>query len=415
MKLKTTIFLLMVSTITASLCFAQSEVGHGGDAVLKDGKYDLLDLVEAGIERTGKLDEDYRGCTGSPNDVDNGICHWYLSTNLESTFGKKVARGVLNALTHMPDLDAMAILKTISLFDWNFIDMPLVEIRDAQTPIDIGQYPIYQLAIRKDHTITVNSRIWNQMDPLNQAALVTHEALYAMVRPAADVRNDDFEYQDSYIARQVNYKLYQATPNCAGCSPTNIFPSVRLRDAYADENYAFSVYRSNFGDYGNADNFIGYNVNDEGSANNQRFISTGAYVKLEGVLNTDPRPGSSLIQTAIREKYIFFKQDAHHICSELFANTGTYQLKVSLVRTLFTLGLSPYLSNSGPSNFVQVITNEVSFSEWYPDHLGLGKDSVEINTDDAAQCEQTLKNTAVQFDQIMKQAPDYITRWSDGH
>ena len=180
-------FALLATFLTfASVSFAQSEVGHGGDVIWKDGRYVLLDLVESGLEKTAKADtkDQAKQCYWEGKPVIKSYCLWYDHfSHVEAKFGPEVFGAVLNAATHLPDYDGLAVLTAIELYDWNFIPFPLVDIRDVNTPADLKDYPLYQLANRRDHTITVNSLIWDQLDLVNKAALITHEALYSLVRP----------------------------------------------------------------------------------------------------------------------------------------------------------------------------------------------------------------------------------------
>lgn len=404
MKNKLCLIGIGLLTLT-SLAFGGTE-GHGGDAVLKNGKYYLLDLVEAGLETSGKIDSDYKYCMGAATDVNNGRCHWYpqYSSNgsYQSLFGKDVYQAITNNLVRLPDFEALIVLQTMGLFNWNFVSLPLTPIRDVHSPIDLSVTPIYQLAIRTGRTITVNSLIWNQMDTLNKAALITHEALYAMVRPVASVNNAALFGQDSYIARQFNAELYRE-----GVTP-------RLRTEMTANDYSFTLYQMAFGSYGEADDYIGHDVFDQGSLVNKRFVSTGAYVKLEGALQSNLVPGQSP-ETVVREKMIFFKEGASDICGQLLANTGKFNVKLSLVRTLFTTQLGSYASENGPSSFSDVAPAEMSFSKWYQSRIGVGTDSVTISAADRPACELAVKNAAGQFEALMQSAPDYIARWDDAH
>jgi hypothetical protein len=308
----------------------------------------------------------------------------------------------VNNLVRLPDYEALVVLQTIGLFNWNFVSLPLIEIKDVSSPLDLKVTPIYQLAIRKGETITVNSIIWNQMDTLSKAALITHEALYAMVRPIASVKTPGLFEQDSYTARQFNSELYRE------------FGSPRLRSEMTAGDYSFTPYQMSFGSYGEADDYIGHDVFDQGSLVNKRFVTTGAYIKLEGALASNLVPGQPA-ETVVRDKMVFFKVSATDVCGELMANTGKFNLKLSLVRTLFTTQLGSYPSEDGPSSYLEVTPTEMSFSQWYRSKIGVGQDSVTIAAATRPECESAVKNAAKQFDSLMQSAPDYIARWDDAH
>lgn len=395
------ILIPILSLLSSINCFAEGgKVGNGGSTALIDGKYYLIDLIEAGIEKSASLpskesvDRLNQICDSNSSYREYNTACQYWDTRIPYYFEKYLSedswKKLLTLIDETDDLDALVLFKSIIYFDWRFVDKPLVSINDIESPIDLSKLDVYQTATRKDNTITINTRIWNNMTEENKVALILHELLYSLVRPVP-TSDGKFMDQDSWKARKVT---------------ASYFGEVRRLREYLTDNYDFTIYNTSFGNYGEADDFIGHDVIDGGSLVNRTFIESGAYF----VVKLSNRSGKNEI---IREKLTFLKGDADHYCN--MANSNATSLELNLVRTKFTLLPKKYASKDGYFGYLDVEPKEESFDEWYGNVLKYGKSKFSISTTKVIQCIQQFNKAVKSAEATMKKVPDNRKRWFGAH
>ena len=165
-----------------------SKEGHGGQSVVcrsSDGRIEsaeLLDLYEArvmyGLEllRSGEPKENY--IRQAAEKLNGAIRGNYFYTNYKDIFGgvQRITRFIPNGSRLKPIDDSL----------------PVVLPKNCQ---------VEQLAIYVDQTLLlVDREIWDNLDELNRAALVTHEGIYLNMRISE-------RSTDSRRARRVNGHL----------------------------------------------------------------------------------------------------------------------------------------------------------------------------------------------------------------
>jgi hypothetical protein len=176
-----------------------------GPAVEIDGKYFLLDFVEAGIERRTDIIEDM------PIQWDkyykNRLKKWAEKnlTGFDSEEIKGIAR-ILERIEISNPIYATIVYSAIQMHSWKFVNFPLRDILIDSDPIEIPTEKIHQAAIRKGRSIYIQKKIWDRMDLLNRVGLVFHEALYALSNVGKDSSGNPI--QKSWGVRQLLTELF---------------------------------------------------------------------------------------------------------------------------------------------------------------------------------------------------------------
>jgi hypothetical protein len=176
-KLMTWTLFFLMPALTA---FAGGETGNGGDGILRDNKVYLLDLVEAGTELTPYFNK---------SDEPDGRINAFLKKKLpiENTVIELISRKTKELYLKSPSL-AYHVLAAINLYSWQFLNTHLRDVPDdGDTIIDIPyRGDLVQLAVRYKKEVKIDKSYWLFMDDANRAALILHEALYALIQPHID-------------------------------------------------------------------------------------------------------------------------------------------------------------------------------------------------------------------------------------
>ncbi|MGZ3704946.1 MAG: hypothetical protein ACXWP1_02960, partial [Bdellovibrionota bacterium] len=114
-----------------------------------------------------------------------------------------------------------AVLHAIQSYTWSLVPYELVRVPDEDTPVKL---PLVQLAVRKKDQILISGKLFSQLDPKNQVALIFHEAIYALLKPVAagadwGWREED-KWQPAFDARRNNQYLFRANANYDGLVKT---------------------------------------------------------------------------------------------------------------------------------------------------------------------------------------------------
>ncbi len=157
--------------------------GGGGMAVVCKSSdstetVELLDIFEAKLNpklkiftASGNLFEDY-------SKLNNNIIR---------------LQGGVNADFPTSAQNEEALRRILSLIDWHTATEPLPQVHDyKQLPEIPSNCKFQQLAIFYDITfrVEVDEKLWKQLDTLNQAALLKHEALYRRERELDEVTSE---------------------------------------------------------------------------------------------------------------------------------------------------------------------------------------------------------------------------------
>jgi len=151
--------------------------GNGGDGVILDESTQvpyLLDLVEADMHTAPFFDE---GVALSPQ-IDALIDQTELKYLDKSPL--ILVKQKLSELHAKSPTAALAIGITARLLRWKLVDLSLNDIKDEDTVLSFPKGKLVQLAVRKNGVVRIDHALWSKMDDGNRAALIFHEAIYAI-------------------------------------------------------------------------------------------------------------------------------------------------------------------------------------------------------------------------------------------
>lgn len=181
-------YFLAIAMLFAPLSFADVFIGNGGDGVIVNGEVLTLDLAEEPravyFYTSGCLEPD----------MENIVLKF-----LEDKSSREIVLGKLCSIRpHDPNF-VKAFLTTMMFYEWTPVNHPLDNRRDeGRISPTFSLEQRVQLALRKGRMIQVDRMLFEKMKPLQQAALVFHEIVYAMFNYAHPGLNRGF-----YIRRTV--------------------------------------------------------------------------------------------------------------------------------------------------------------------------------------------------------------------
>lgn len=202
MKLFLSVTFIAMSLLSPPV-WAGDEGASGGDGVLIGDKLYLVDLVEAGVEENPYIDETLQ----SSKDYEKVLAR--LQQPLQSLDDALSNRLIALKIVEIAKLSvpmAMTYLQTIEAFQWHLVNHSLIDVKDEDTALNIPLEKLVQLAIRRLHAIKVSKESWKKLNPLHRAALVFHEATYAMTHPDkqwSEIHHQNLFSQMSPKAREV--------------------------------------------------------------------------------------------------------------------------------------------------------------------------------------------------------------------
>jgi len=208
--------------------------GNGGDAVytpgsywFQSGKWELLDLAEAGISSSVHFDRSQELFAKTYTDptvsnVYKAVSEAFVNPEFSDDF--KLA---LSSAIEYSDLDKTNLLVTLGLYSWELTNSPLRNVGDEHSTLDLTKLKVAQLALRLDDRIQIYAPIFSEMDLLNQVALVYHEIAYALTIPVPD--KDGKLFQPSWRARSWVASFFAHTNRYATLA------EVRSQDQYVFE------------------------------------------------------------------------------------------------------------------------------------------------------------------------------------
>ncbi len=195
--------LILIAALAPSLSHAKSGgdiAGNGGDGVIINNKPYLYDLVEAGVQTEPDFDNQLEIL---PN----------IRMNLEKAFPKPHGLNLdllARKLTEIYSVDKMfgaSLLYAMKQYSWRWIDRNLYDVPDdGDTVVVVDKKNMVQLAVRYSRSVTIDRKLWQELDEANQVALVLHEMIYAMIKP--EQISDNAWEQNANLARQITGYLF---------------------------------------------------------------------------------------------------------------------------------------------------------------------------------------------------------------
>lgn len=199
--------LLVINFIlTSSLAWAGSE-SHGGDGVIIKDKVYLLDLYEAGVEENPFINPQFPGSPGTIERLKRVFSDFEAPTDI-----------LASKISEAENFDfqfGRSLLIAIEKINWNLVSGELVDVKDENSPIDLNKAQHIQLATRAQRDVLINRDGWQRLSRPHRAALILHEALFALVAVDSETTRvkDNIAihryFQDSRKARSVNGYLFK--------------------------------------------------------------------------------------------------------------------------------------------------------------------------------------------------------------
>lgn len=180
--------LVAASLVLSSHVFAGvgNEGAAGGDGVIVNDKVYMLDLVEAGVEEGAWIDVSLKSDPAF-EPVKTKLNK--ILANLNDPQMIEVLSLKLIELAKREHTLALLLVDTIELFTWSKVNHALVDVPDDDSVLQFRFGQLIQVAIRRDKAILVSRMAYDKMSPENRAAMVLHEAIYALTKPTEAGRN----------------------------------------------------------------------------------------------------------------------------------------------------------------------------------------------------------------------------------
>ena len=180
--------------------------GNGGDGILINGKPYLYDLVEAGVHLEPVFNHDVEPMTVIQTKINTIFNH-------RNDLDKYKLAQKLTEIYQVDKVFALSLLKTMEMYSWRWIDRDLYDVPDdGDTVVKFDKAQMVQLAVRYNKSITINSKMYSQLNSGNAVALIFHEAIYALIRPyeikSQNNKKESFWEQNANLTRQITGFLF---------------------------------------------------------------------------------------------------------------------------------------------------------------------------------------------------------------
>lgn len=135
----------------------------------------LLDLVESGAELAPYFDQSI--------EIDS-----LIMKKIEKIFdGQDIpVELVARKLTELKAFDpvlAKSILYSMEFFTWSWVQPELLPVDGEDSNLKYPQDKLVQLAVRRSRRVQIYREAWSLLDKNHQAALLIHEAVFALLKP----------------------------------------------------------------------------------------------------------------------------------------------------------------------------------------------------------------------------------------
>lgn len=343
MKSKTELkrkFVLIAAVLLtlSSVAWAEHGPGNSGNAVLMDdGKYYLLDFVEAGIENLSDLPQADISPSGlRPSPVVRQWGERHLSIFPQSTQALILTQ--LERIETASPYAAAALLGALRMHSWSFVNLPLKDILLDDGFLSIPISRIHQVAVRNGQTIRIQKQIWDGMNSYNQMGLVFHEILYSLIQPEKD--RDGFQKQQSWIVRDILPKLITA-----GMDQKKILQALRSNGG----SLSIGALKFNWGD--GREGLMASRLDDEGNYRfyTQRWVEFLAGTRKVDLIFNEAEKNSQYNST----KHPPIPMEPQNICHEL-SLTKLIEFEYRMMTEMVELKFKTYERPEGVFYFIDL-------------------------------------------------------------
>jgi len=183
------VFIITAMILTAGMSYGQSSAPSqnslqnfphgsegvgGGGGVIHGNKTYVVDLVEAGVEDHPFFDPAVKANPDFSNKIASAL------KNVPNAPVDLLSQKLNEIYTYCDHATPYAILQMLELYSWQMVDFSLIHIPDENPVVDVPAKDQIQLAARTHQTVKIDSQRWNALDAENKAALILHEAIYAL-------------------------------------------------------------------------------------------------------------------------------------------------------------------------------------------------------------------------------------------
>jgi hypothetical protein len=204
--LATTLLCFLIALPSHCLAGGFSDVGNGGDGVIRSGNLVLRDFAEAGLSDGGINSSPVHPKfqkVASELLARNHTLKWFVDVHL-----------IAQQLTRIESLqDGLGEALALALLNFEF------RVRYARlTTLDNdGVEPITQIAIRRFNFIYIDGTAFLKLNMANRIGLLIHEAVFSLQRPACKLSRDSANFDDcepsSKVARRQVGTLFKRHPS----------------------------------------------------------------------------------------------------------------------------------------------------------------------------------------------------------
>lgn len=170
--------ILLSIAVAFFACVAQAEGTdtHGGDGVIIGETVYLLDLVEQGVEENPYFNPEVQTDEAVRQRVERAL------TGIQDAPIDLVAKKMTELMIINPAF-AITLLKAVEMHIWRLVRFDLVDVPDEDSVLVFKDHKLIQLAIRRMQGISIAREHWLRMSMEQRAALIFHEAVYAVISP----------------------------------------------------------------------------------------------------------------------------------------------------------------------------------------------------------------------------------------
>lgn len=177
-------------------------VGNGGIGVQIKRDISLLDFYEVSVFE-------------DPEMVEISVPMW-IEKRLHKKLGHHLPETLPMILTKIYGQDrvlALACIKAIEFYKWDWVSTPLKPTQDFSSAIDIDPNLLVQLANRDQLSILLNDKLWYMLSDASQAGLILHEVISSWTLSKLVKPNDAQVQSAQRQVRQIVRSLFNSCMN----------------------------------------------------------------------------------------------------------------------------------------------------------------------------------------------------------
>lgn len=146
----------------------------GGGGVIRGNSVYVVDLVEAGVENSPFFDDSI------PENPDFSKQISAALKNVPNVPVALISRKLNEIYTQFDHFIPIEVILMMQTYRWQMLDFSLVHIPDETPVVDVPVADQVQLAARVGGAVKLDKKLWSRLNPAHKAALIIHEALYAL-------------------------------------------------------------------------------------------------------------------------------------------------------------------------------------------------------------------------------------------